>query len=124
MHTTEFADKLRQMIDGKLTDEGKETRTIQIILTGNPSSKFSLKDADGIFLTIAAAEETLQESSAPSEQALEEDLEPDPLYTELEALSKETQAEVSELERKLGEKKLCFRDMLTTNCHAWPSMLK
>ena len=46
-------DELRQMIDGKLTEGGKETRKVQVVLEGaDPTAEFSLVDAEGRFLVV------------------------------------------------------------------------
>ena len=68
------ANELSQMIDGKLTKEGKETRNIKVILAGGPSAEFSQEEAEGRFLIVLAAkEETHREPSEPSECDPEED---------------------------------------------------
>ena len=68
MAVTASGDELHQMIDGKLTGDGRETQNIQVVLTGGPSFEFFLEDADGRFLTVqATVEGTQSESSEPLE---------------------------------------------------------
>ena len=51
--TAASADELRQMIDGKLTEEGKEVRNVQVVLGGaDPTSEFALEDEEGRFLIV------------------------------------------------------------------------
>ena len=122
MAVTASGDELRQMIDGKLTGEGKETRNIQVVLAEDPSSEFFLEDVDGRFLTVPATiEGTQAELSEPSEHDPGEEslLEVDTLRRELEALTRENQAlkaEVSELEKRLCNEKSRFCDVWRTNC--------
>ena len=57
--TAASVDELRQMIDGKLTEEGKETRNVQAMLEGaDPTAELSLVDAEGRFLVVPMEEET------------------------------------------------------------------
>ena len=107
-------DELRQMIDGKLTEEGKETRNVQVVLEGaDPTTEFSLVDAEGRFLMVPTEEETHGGTSDPSEHGEEGKQEVDALQRELEALAEENQAlkvEVSVLEHKLHDEKARFHE--------------
>ena len=114
------ADELRQMIDGNLTEEGKDTPNVQVVLAGGPSWELCLEDEEGRFLTVAAAEEVpRQEPSEPSEQDPGEVQEADALQKELDSVTQANEAlkaEVSELEQQLLDEKSRFREMWRTNC--------
>ena len=118
------------MIDGKLTGDGRETRNIQAVLTGGPSSEFFLEDADGRFLTVQATNEGTQlESSEPSEHDPNEEsrLEADALQMELEALTKENQAlktEVGALEQKLSDENHIFGNCGALIASVWQNVMK
>ena len=115
--TAASVDELHQMIDGKLTEEGKETRNIQAMLEGaDPTAEFSLVEAEGRFLVVPMEEETHGGTSDLSEHEEEGEQEIDTLQRELEALAEENQAlkvEVSALEpNKLHDEKAHF-------CESW-----
>ena len=56
------------MIDGKLTEAGREVLNVQIILiSAQPTSEFSLEDEDGKFLTVPTAEPESPDDHTPSE---------------------------------------------------------
>ena len=98
------------MVDGKLTEEGKETRNVQAMLEGaDPTAEFSLVDAEGRFLVVPMEEESHGGTSDPSEHEEEGEQEVHTLQRKLEALAEENQAlkvEVSALEpNKLHDKK-------------------
>ena len=118
--TAASTDELRQMIDGKLAEEGKETRNVQVVLEGaDPTAEFSLVDAEGRFLVVPAEEATHGGTSDLSEHGEEGEQEVDTLRRELEALAEENQAlkvEVSALEHKLHDEKARFRESWRTNC--------
>ena len=102
-------DELRQMIDGKLTERGKETRNVQAMLEGaDPTAEFSLVDAEGRFLVVNGRGNPWR----PSEHGEEGKQEVDTLRRELEVLAEENQAlkvEVSALEpNKLHDEKAHF----------------
>ena len=50
VHTTARGDELHQMVDGKLTEMGKEPRNVQVIILG--VEHLSLRDDYGIFLEV------------------------------------------------------------------------
>ena len=101
---TASGDKLCQMIDRKLTEGGKDTRIMQVILAGGSSSEVFLEDVEGRSLAVQATGEGSQrEPSEPSEQDL---------TVENNALK----VEVSELGKRLCDEKSRFRDMWHTNC--------
>ena len=55
--TSTSADELCQMIDSKLKEGSKEVQNVQVVLiSAQPTSEFSLKDKDGKFFTVPAAE--------------------------------------------------------------------
>jgi len=50
VHTTARGDELHQMVEGKLTEMGKEPRNVQVIISG--AKRLSLRDDNGIFLEV------------------------------------------------------------------------
>ncbi len=118
--TTASADELRQLIDGTLTEKGRESSNVQVVLeNADATAEFTLEDEGGQFLTVTTMEEeTGRESPDLSEQE-EEGQEVDTLRKEVEALAEENQslkAEVSSLGQKLLDEKARFRDMWRSNC--------
>ena len=115
--TAASADELRQMIDGKLTEEGKEARNVQVVLGGaDPTSEFALEDEEGRFLSVPATEE---ENHSESPNLSGDGEEQEALKRELDTLTEEIQslkAEVSGLKDKLHEEKARIRDLWHTNC--------
>ena len=108
--TAALVDELCQMVDGKLTEEGNETRNVQAMLEGaDPTAEFSLVDAEGRFLVVPMEEESHGGTSDPSEHEEEGEQEVHTLQRKLEALAEENQAlkvEVSALEpNKLHDEK-------------------
>ena len=65
--TTAAGDEVRQMIEGKLAEEGREPRNVQVILGTTPLDAFVLQDADGTFLTVETEEEAPSEESEGSD---------------------------------------------------------
>ena len=117
--TAASADELRQMIDGKLTEEGKEVRNVQVVLGGaDPTSEFALEDEEGRFLIVHATEEE-NRSETPNLSGDGEEQDANILKRELDTLAEENQslkAEVSGLKDKLHEEKARIRDLWRTNC--------
>jgi len=54
VHTTARGDELRQMVDGKLTEMGKEPRNVQVIISG--AERLLLRDDNGVFLEVDSEE--------------------------------------------------------------------
>ena len=55
--TTAAGDEIRQMVEGKLVDKGREPRNAQVVLRGaTPQSAFALQDEEGEFLIVEAGE--------------------------------------------------------------------
>ena len=121
--TSASVDDLRQMVDGKLTDEGRDVMNVQVILQGTDSRcEFTLEDEDGQFLTVPAAEQDEHDAELPSElgeHGQSEDENEDQQRGEVEGLQEENQSlrdEVSALQQKLEDEKTRFRDLWRTNC--------
>lgn len=111
------ADELRQMIDGKLSEAGREVLNVQVVLTSaQPTCEFSLEDEEGKFLTIPAAEPETGDDHPRSEHSESEE---SSSKQEIDALKEENQTlhdRVSHLESKLEEEKRRFRELWRTNC--------
>ena len=115
--TSASTDKIRQMIDGKLAESGKDVMNVQAVLvSAQPTCEFYLEDADGKFLTVPEAELEGDEDHTPSEhpESGEEDTK-----EALDVLKEENQAlldRVSRLESQLEDEKVRFRELWRTNC--------
>ena len=59
------SNKLHQMIDGKLSESGKDVLNVQVVLLGtDPSCEFALEDEEGKFLTVPSAVPELQDDTS------------------------------------------------------------
>ena len=111
------ADEIRLMIDGKLSEAGRDVPNVQIIFpTSKPGCEFSLEDEEGKFFTVPAIEpeEHSNHISLDVQKPLGEEL-----GEELERIrfeNKTLQLQLSELEQKLEEEKTRFRELWRTNC--------
>ena len=66
--TATASDEIRQMVEGKLEEQGHEAQNVQVILGITSHDVFFLQDEDGVFLRIETKEEALvEESHFPSE---------------------------------------------------------
>ena len=89
--TTAAGDEVRQMVEGKFGKQGREPQNVQVVLGATPRDSFSLRDAEGTFLTVDAEEE------APAEDAQESsNSESEGSGGELEGLRAELQTERGE----------------------------
>ena len=75
--TSASADEFRQMINGKLTEKGKDTSNVQAVFPSvDPNSEFFLEDEGGKFRNIPAvvwdAEEDNEHSDSEDEQPAED----------------------------------------------------
>ena len=108
------ADEIRQMIDGKLSEAGRNAMNIQVVLvTAHPDSKFSLEDEEGKFLTVQAGD--VEDDDSPQSEYSESG---DDTNVELDSLKEENRAlhdQVSHLETKLEDEKTRFRELWRTN---------
>ena len=86
------ADELRQIIDGKLTEDGKDTPNIQVLPSIDPNSEFSLEDECGKFLTVSAAVWVTEEDYERRESGDEQPTEDSGLREELDTLQGENRA--------------------------------
>ena len=73
----ERGDDLAQMVSGKLTEQGRDPKNVQVVLSGD---QLQLEDVGGVFLTVALAEEAgeprtepEQDSDGEEEQGVEDD---------------------------------------------------
>ena len=71
--TSATTDELPKMINGKLSEAGKDVFNMQVVLFGtDPSREFSLKDERGKFLTVPAAEPEHQDRNTPPDSEEEQ----------------------------------------------------
>ena len=95
--------EIRQMVEGKLVDAGREPRNVQVVLGGGtPRAAFVLQDEDGEFLTVE--EEAVEEPPDPGHQ---DDREAETLQAELEAV----RVENTELRQQLDHEKTRLREL-------------
>ena len=115
MPTSASSDELRQMIDGKVEELGKDVMNVQFVLVSNETgSEFLLEDEHGKFLTIPAfmrnAEGQGLVPSGPESEGDEIVGDVD-LRKELDVMKEENQAlqdHISHLEQKLVYEKIHF----------------
>ena len=109
--TAASADELRQMIDGKLAEDGKDTPNVQVVLpSAEPNSEFYLQDEEGTFLTVPVELETSDEVELVSGQPIDNS----DLRRELHSLKVENQALqdcVASLEQRVEDEKIRFREL-------------
>ena len=107
-------NEIRQMIDGKLTEAGRDVMNVQeVLVSAQPSCEFHLEDADGKFLTVPEAQPGDDNDHTPSEHP--ETGEGDTKEA-LEVLKGENQALLDRLESQLEDEKVRFRELWRTNC--------
>ena len=110
--TTAAGDEIRQMVEGKLADAGREPRNVLVRLgSGAPGFAFVLQDEEGEFLTVEEEVEEEPPEPAISEHQHEAE-EIQTLRAELEAV----QVENTELRYQLDHEKARFRGLWQTNC--------
>lgn len=69
--TTAFTVELLQMIETKLTEQGHDSRNVQVVSKdGTPKSRISLQDEKGEFLVIEPKEEGELDDQQPSDSGL------------------------------------------------------
>ena len=113
------ADELRQMIDGKLAEGGRDVMNVQVVLGPEPNSEFALEDEEGQFLAVPEAELEDPDDTPPSEGEHPREGEEEHPGREIESLREEKQSlrdQVSALQQKLEDEKTRFRDLWRTNC--------
>lgn len=110
--TTAAGDEIWQMVEGKLTEPGREPQNVQVMLSsGTPKAVFSLQDEEGEFLTIT--EEGEEEPPEPvTSEPRREGEKMETLPAELEAV----RVENTELQQQLDREKTRFRELWRTNC--------
>ena len=128
--TSASSDELRQPIDDKLTDQGKEARNVQVVSDdATPASRFALEDEEGEFLEVPAdsgggsagdsrTSPTAEPDGGGTSRGSQES-EVASLTAALEEARRQTeslQAQVSELRHQLTEEKTRFREMWRSNC--------
>ena len=112
--TMAAGDKVRQMVEGRLVEQGREPRNMQVVLGATPRDAFCLKDADGTFLTVDAEEDapvggTPEQSNTEAEESGNES---ETLRAELEAVK----AQREELREQVEQERKRFRELWKTNC--------
>ena len=120
MPTTAAGDKIRQMVEGKLAEAGREPRNVQVLLdSSTPRAAFTLQDEEEEFLTV---EEEIEEEppELPTSEPQHEGGELETLQAELEAV----QGENAELRQQLEQQKTRFRELWRTNCQCLASTMR
>ena len=114
--TSATGEDLAQIVSGKLTEEGRDPKNVQIVLSDD---QLQLEDVDGVFLTVTLeeeAEEHRSELEQDSEGEEEGEFEDDrPTNKEFEQL----QAEKEDLERRLAEKEAELQRQTARYAQLW-----
>ena len=110
---TAASEELRQMVERKLEEQGREPLNVQVILGTTPHDVFRLQDADGIFLTVEEEEEPVDDSQLPDHSGSEGSEEE--LQT-LKAEVEEMNAENATLCLKVEQAKTRHRELWQANC--------
>ena len=100
--TSATGEDLAQIVSGKLTEEGRDSKSVQVELSDN---QLQLADVGGVFLTMALEEAAEEQRTKPEQDSEDrEDGRVDdtrPTKEEFQRL----QAEKEDLEQRLAEKK-------------------
>ena len=101
--TTGSADEIRQMIEGRLADMGRNPRHVQVLVPEDESAPLQLQDADGVFLDVAPGEDEHSRGASPegSERGEDEVAQLRSALHEAQSLNKALQEEVSSLKSQL-----------------------
>ena len=117
--TTGSADDLRQMVEGRLADMGKDPRHVQMLVPEAEGAHLQLLDADGVFLDVLPEEEEHDREVTPSSSERGEEEEIAQLQSalhEAQSLNKTLQDEVSLLKSQLENEWKKVREMWYKNC--------
>ena len=119
--TTAAGDEVRQMVEGKLGEQGREPRNVQVVLGAMPRDSFSLRDAEGTFLTVDAEEEARAEDAPEPSNSESEGSggELDGLRAELLTVK----AENKELRQQVEQQKARVRELGRLTAYAWQSTM-
>ena len=106
--TTASLDAIRQLIDGKLEEMGRDPRSTQVIIEeGEKGIHVSLQDVDGVFLKVAPPAGELSEPTSSGD--LEEG--GGGSVSDQTELVEALQREVAQLKAELGAQKTRVREM-------------
>ena len=117
--TTGSSDELRQMIEGRLEDMGKDPRHVQVLVPEAGGAHLQLQDADGVFLDVAPEEEEHGgEITRTGSEGSEEDevAQLQSALREAQNLNKTLQDEVSLLKSQLENERKRVKEMWYKNC--------
>ena len=106
-------EEVRQMIDGKLIEMGREPRNVQVILGGMPRDEFRLQDMSGTILTVEV------EDTADKQSSEKEDGDKVSMLAEMRTLREELESvklQNAMLKDQLEVEKQKMRDLWRTNC--------
>ena len=116
---TASADEVRQVVEGKLGELGRDPRNTQVCwVEVEEGLKVTLKDADGVFLEVEPEENGAQEE-VEEEQVNVEAGDVDALRQELEeakAAQLSLEAELTTLRQKYEREKAKAKDLWSVNC--------
>ena len=116
---TASADEVRQVVEGKLGELGRDPRNTQVCwVEVEDGLKVTLKDADGVFLEVEPEESGAQEEEE-EEQVEVEAGDVDALRQELEevkAARASLEAELTTLRQKYEREKAKAKDLWSVNC--------
>ena len=130
--TTASAVDVLQMIEAKLTEEGRDPRNVQVLLSGTqPGQEITLEDETGTILEIPQDEETTAEveggagtgtgSDTGSEPGHVEEGALETLRSDLAEAQEQTEAlqeEVKQLQNQLGKEKNKYKSLWKVYCQS------
>ena len=117
--TTGSADEIRQMIEGRLADMGRNPRHVQVLVPEDESAHLQLQDADGVFLDVAPGEGEHSRGTSPEGSERGEEDEITQLRSalhEAQSLNKTLQDELSSLKSQLENEQKKVKEMWYKNC--------
>ena len=112
------ADEIRQMIEGRLADMGRNPRHVQVLVPEDESAPLQLQDADGVFLDVVPGEDEHSRGTSPegSERGEDEVAQLRSALHEAQSLNKALQEEVSSLKSQLENEQKKVKEMWYKNC--------
>ncbi len=121
LSTTGSADEVRQMIEGRLADMGKDPRHVQVLIPEAEGAHLQLQDVDSVFLDVAPEEDEHEHGRESSPERSEWNEEEEVVQLQLalqeaQSLSKTVQDEVSVLTSQLEKKRKKVKEMWYKNC--------
>ena len=110
-------EEVRQMVEGKLAEQGREPLNVQVVLKTTPRDAFSFQDAERTFLTVEAEEDNMvvdDPQSLHRSDAAGSGEEIQSLKQELESVK----AENVDVHQQLDHERMRRRELWRVNCQS------